>query len=241
MAKGFFAQSRKWISFLVMTALLVVSFTIHQQPVPQARAIMIEQSKGMEECFYETVHAGSPITGSYIILFPSDAKMDVKVLAPRPEGAPADKAENPKLAGGDTVYVDENTVQGFFSLVPEVSGTYQFCFLPNSGSSRKVTVSFMFDSGEKPPQIQELAKNTQIDKLGSYAYMVSEQISTFQFKQSEADLRMRRHVEILQSVEFRLKVWSRILMALVALFAAGQVIFLQRLFLSKSRSSSIRV
>jgi len=213
-----------------MRYVCVCIFVLFALTFKSSFGILFDLGRGQEECFFEDSHQGAQISGAYTILDEGKHYIDFKIFPP---SSSLDNLRSP-------IYSDDHVRDGRFEFIAKETGTFMYCFKDVVHSNKKM-IAFTFNNGQEKPVLDQVAKHSQLDILGSTVMSVAHQASQVKFRLAENGYRSEFGVNVLKSANSRVRLWSRMQIGLVFALAALQVMFLQKMFQSKTKSSIIRV
>lgn len=178
-----------------------------------ACAINFDIAPGKEECFFEEVHQDTQVKGAYAVTQGSHMDIDVQIYNPR----------------DNVIFNAKRDGEGKFSFKADTDGTYRFCFSNKMSTISHKTVKLIIQTGESL-DLSKLAKKESMDNVERWIVSISHTVKMIDFHQQQYKMLHERHLQVVNSTNKKVKLWSFIECLAVMGVSGLQVMFIKRMF-----------
>ncbi|XP_029043136.1 transmembrane emp24 domain-containing protein-like [Osmia bicornis bicornis] len=172
-----------------------------------------------EECFFETVEAGTKMGLTFEIAEGGFLDIDVRIIGP----------------DGKIIYQGEQESSGKYTFAAHRSGAYTYCFGNQKSSMTPKVVMFNMDVGESQKPIEQTSdgknpEDANHNKIDDMIKELSTSLWGVKNEQEYMQVRDRNHRAISESTNFRVVMWACFEAMVLVCMTVGQIFYLKRFF-----------
>jgi len=197
----------KGLHSFIATTLLIFICVCHVNP------LTMHIGANREECFYEDVKKGDPVTLNFHVSSGGFMDLDVKIIAPDDR----------------VIYSGERETEGKYSFTAENAGVYAFCFSNKMSTYTPKTVTFGIVVGSGKETFG-FAKADRLSPLETSIVHLSDGLVEIQAQQKYMRLRERAHRHTTESTNARVLWWSFLEAAVLIAMSLWQIYYLRSFF-----------
>mmetsp|Transcript_18193 Transcript_18193/g.37915 ORF Transcript_18193/g.37915 Transcript_18193/m.37915 type:complete len:206 (-) Transcript_18193:570-1187(-) len=180
-------------------------------------AVRFDLGQNAEDCFYEDMHVGHSVTMSFMVMSGPQQTVDTVAFDPQQ----------------NVIYADRNVGEGKFRYTAKVDGQHRFCFTNAAGHGVK-SVHIAFDNESEVPEMSDLGKKDQVDRVHSYLHDLTQIAKRVAFTQQHYRLLSERHRMSLKAANSKVRIWTAFEILSIVVVSAFQIYFLRKMFSKKA-------
>lgn len=185
--------------------------------------LTFELPDNAKECFYENIQKGIQTTFEFQVVTGGHYDVDVSIEAPN----------------NQQIYKEVKKQYDTFPFVPDIAGTYTFCFSNEFSTFSHKLVYMDLQVGDEPalPGVGEHI--TAMTQLETSAQQIHENLNNVIDYQTHHRLRETQGRKRAEDLNERVQLWSILETVTVVIISVGQVLVLRNFF-SEKRPSEMR-